>query len=66
MPDSSNPFSVIVDECGGLAKLEALQSHANTQIYNKALNIIEKYFEVEADESTDLIQAIKNCTQFQF
>jgi importin subunit alpha-1 len=66
LADGSNPFAVVVDECGGLAKLETLQSHPNTHIYNKALSIIEKYFEVEADESTDLIQAIKSCTQFQF
>ena len=57
-------FAVVVEECGGLNKLEKLQQHLNTQIYEKARSMIESFFQVEADENESLIQMIKECSQF--
>ncbi|XP_066904568.1 importin subunit alpha-7 [Halyomorpha halys] len=39
-----NPYAVNVEECYGLDKIEYLQSHDNMEIYQKAFDIIERYF----------------------
>ena len=36
--------AMMVEECGGLDRVEALQSHENEAIYHKALTIIENFF----------------------
>lgn len=62
----ANPFAEILEQCGGLGKLESLQEHPNTNIYEKARVMIETYFEVEEDENAQLIQMIKDSVQFNF
>lgn len=39
--------SLHVEECGGLDRVEALQSHDNVEIYHKSLAILEQYFSTE-------------------
>jgi importin subunit alpha-6/7 len=48
----------LVDEAGGLLKLEALQEHKVDEVYEKALRIVEKYFGGEDEESENLAPAI--------
>jgi hypothetical protein len=42
-----NRYCSLVEECGGLMKLEELQEDENCQVYNKAMRILTGYFEVE-------------------
>ena len=48
----------MVDEANGLDKIEELQNHSNREIYEKAVNILETFFDVEDGEVENLAPAI--------
>lgn len=64
--DGNNKYAVIVEECGGLDKIEFLQSHENPEIYQRAYNLIEKYFGNE-DTDTNIDPVVDaSSQQYQF
>ncbi|XP_063238000.1 importin subunit alpha-7 [Bacillus rossius redtenbacheri] len=61
-----NPYAVLIEECFGLDKIEFLQSHENTEIYQKAFDIIERYFGSEEEDSQVAPSVDQETQQFQF
>jgi hypothetical protein len=51
---------MIFDECGGLDKMQELQMNPNSQVYKKAVEVIEANFATEENENDDLVALIKS------
>ncbi|CAN1219648.1 Importin subunit alpha-2 [Linum perenne] len=59
-----NLYAQMIDDAEGLEKVENLQSHDNTEIYEKAVRILETYWLEEDDETMPPGEAAQ--TGFQF
>jgi len=63
----TNQYAVQIEECYGLDKIEFLQSHENLEIYQKAFDIIERYFGSEDDADSKIAPPVNSeGQQFQF
>ncbi|GBF97449.1 importin alpha [Raphidocelis subcapitata] len=61
----TNPYAQLVEDAEGLDKIEALQEHTNEELYEKAVSILENYFECEEGEDQNLApQAGANAYAF--
>jgi len=61
-----NLYAQMIDEAEGLEKIENLQSHDNTEIYEKAVKILETYWLEEDDDAMPTGDAAAGQTGFRF
>jgi importin subunit alpha-6/7 len=50
----SNQMAVYISEAEGINKIEDLQQHANNDIYEKAIKLLETYFGVDEEEDNEM------------
>jgi len=63
--EETDKVAMMIEECGGLDRIENLQTHENEAIYHKALQIIETFFPDENAEDEGLApKASENGFQF--
>jgi len=58
--------AIMIEECGGLDKIEALQAHENEVIYQKSLHIIETFFSDADQVAEDIAGPRQSETGFEF
>lgn len=58
-------YAMMVQEQGGIDKIEALQSHQNDEIYDRAVGILESYFDIEEPADASMQEGVQGG-QFNF
>ncbi|XP_028968080.1 importin subunit alpha-7 [Galendromus occidentalis] len=61
-----NQYALAIEECYGLDKIEYLQTHDNQEIYQKAFDIIDRYFSQEGEDEDNGLMPDSGETQFHF
>nr|XP_023697083.1 importin subunit alpha-4-like [Paramormyrops kingsleyae] len=65
--EEASTIAEIIEECGGLEKIENLQQHENEEIYKLAFEIIDQYFSGDdIDEDPSLIPEATQGGTFNF
>jgi len=61
-----NMMATLIDEAGGLNKIEELQHHSNNDIYDKCIKILETYFHADDEDDMPGLGPETEGGQFQF
>jgi importin subunit alpha-1 len=56
--DNINPYARLVESADGLDKIESLQDHPSEDIYEKAVHILESFYDADDGEDQNLAPAI--------
>jgi len=64
--DDLDKICLMIEECQGLDKIEALQNHENQDVYKLAFDIIEKYFSNDMDNEDESIAPTSSADQYNF
>ncbi|PFX22118.1 importin subunit alpha-3-like [Stylophora pistillata] len=64
--DRADAIATIIEEAGGLDKIEFLQQHENEEIYKLAFGIIDQYFSNEGDNGDEDLAPTEVDGQFEF
>jgi len=61
-PDEKNEnrFAIMLELCGGVDKIEALQTHKNHEVYERALHLLETYYSADSGEADSMMGVIDN------
>lgn len=59
-------MTLMLEEVGGLDKIEMAQNHENAQVYKKAQSIIEDFFATEEEDGELAPESNADAGQFQF
>lgn len=58
--------ALMIEQEGGVDKIEQLQQHENEEVYHAALTIIDKYFGGEEEEVAELAPDTNQFGTYQF
>lgn len=59
-----NQYSLFIEECGGMETIHELQNHENHEIYRKAYEIIDRYFN-EGEDADEMVGEDAEAFTFQ-
>merc|ERR1712166_601851 len=57
----ANPYAVAIEECSGLDKIEHFQTSPDEKLYQKAYQIISKYFPDEENTASEVFVDVTGC-----
>jgi len=65
-PTNLSNYIIAIEAADGLEKIENLQHHVNQEIYEKAVNLVEKYFSGEEEQHSDIVESGQQQGAFSF